>query len=139
MDISVFTHKAVVPGEDDLVAELSGTYELWQSVCHHVHRLCPDATDEWKYSGDKFGWSFRIKDRKRVIVYLLPRKGYFKVAFVFGQKATDAILTSNIAPGLKEELQSAKVHAEGRGIRIDIRDRAVLDDIVRLIELKLTY
>jgi hypothetical protein len=95
--------------------------------------------EEWKYSGKKFGWSFRINDKKRVIVYLLPREAYFKVAFVFGQKATDAIVNSTISDTIKHELLSAKAYAEGRGIRIDVRGAEVLEDIRNLIEIKLTY
>lgn len=80
-----------------------------------------------------------MNDKKRVIVYLLPREAYFKVAFVFGQKATDAILNSTISDEIKNELLSAKAYAEGRGIRIDVREPEVLKDILRLIEIKLAY
>lgn len=139
MDTSVFTNKAVVPGDGDLFVELKATYDLWNTIRNYVHTAYPGAVDEWNYSGQKFGWSFRIKDKKRVIVYLLPREGYFKTAFVFGQKATDAILDSTIDKQIREELQSAKVYAEGRGIRIDVRDSQVLEDVKRLIAIKLAH
>ncbi|MES2555749.1 MAG: DUF3788 domain-containing protein [Bacteroidota bacterium] len=139
MDTSVFTNKTVVPSDGDLFIELKETYDLWQLVRNHVHELYPDAVDEWHYSGAKYGWSFRIKDKKRVIVYLLPREGYFKAAFVFGQKATDAIMNSEVAKTISEQLQSAKVYAEGRGIRIDIRTAEILKDILFLTEIKLAH
>ncbi len=139
MDTSVFTNKAVVPGDGDLFVELKATYDLWNTIRNYVHTAYPGAVDEWNYSGQKFGWSFRIKDKKRVIVYLLPREGYFKTAFVFGQKATNAILDSTIDKQIREELQSAKVYAEGRGIRIDVRDSQVLEDVKRLIAIKLAH
>ncbi|ASS50406.1 MAG: hypothetical protein A3D31_12630 [Candidatus Fluviicola riflensis] len=139
MDISVFTNKAVIPGDGDLFVELKETYDLWQMIRNHVHELYPEASDEWNYSGKKFGWGFRVKDKKRVIVYLLPRESYFKVAFVFGQKATDAVMSSEIADTIKNQLQSAKVYAEGRGIRIDVRDEKILKDIKQLTEIKLTH
>ena len=119
--------------------ELKATYDLWNTIRNYVHTAYPGAVDEWNYSGQKFGWSFRIKDKKRVIVYLLPREGYFKTAFVFGQKATNAILDSTIDKQIREELQSAKVYAEGRGIRIDVRDSQVLEDVKRLIAIKLAH
>ncbi|HLP53621.1 MAG TPA: DUF3788 domain-containing protein [Fluviicola sp.] len=139
MDTSVFTNKADVPGDGDLFVELKATYDLWNTIRNYVHTAYSGAVDEWNYSGQKFGWSFRIKDKKRVIVYLLPREGYFKTAFVFGQKATDAILDSTIDKQIREELQSAKVYAEGRGIRIDVRDSQVLEDVKRLIAIKLAH
>lgn len=139
MDTSVFTNKAVVPGDGDLFVELKETHDLWNTIRDHVHKLYPDAIDEWNYSGRKFGWSFRIKDKKRVIIYLLPREGYFKVAFVFGQKATDAVLNSEVADDIKEQLQAANVYAEGRGIRIDIRDPHILRDVREMIAIKLAH
>ncbi|MBK6400162.1 MAG: DUF3788 family protein [Bacteroidetes bacterium] len=91
--------------------------------------------DEWKFSSEKFGWSFRISD-KRVIIYL-PRDQYFKVAFVFGQKATDSILKSKISSEIMNELKSAKVYSEGRGIRISITDKTLVNDVQKLISFKI--
>lgn len=139
MDTSVFSNKEIVPGDRDLVIELKETFQLWNSVRDYVQKMAPDSTEEWKYSGKKFGWSFRINDKKRVIVYLLPRESYFKVAFVFGQKATDAIMDSTIRDSIKEELQSAKVYAEGRGIRINVHDATILEDVRHLIKIKLAH
>lgn len=58
---------------------------------------------------------------------------------VFGQKAFDAILSSSISDAIKTELASARVYAEGRGIRIPVPDEDSLDDIFRLIDFKLAH
>ena len=59
------------------------------------------------------------------------------MAFVFGQKATVEILNSEISTDIKEDLEKAKVYAEGRGIRIEITDATKLTDIKKLIQIKL--
>lgn len=137
MDKSIFTDKSNVPGSDDLATALGSACNLWQLICNYVHQKYPNAVDEWNFAGQKYGWSFRIKDKKRAIIYLLPRDRFFKVAFVFGQKATDAIMQSKISATIKTELQAARVYAEGRGIRIEIRDEAMIADIKELIDIKL--
>lgn len=139
MDTSVFMDKETIPGDNNLLEELKETYELWNLIRNHVHDIYPEAKDEWNYSSSKFGWGFRIKDKKRVIIYLLPREGYFKAALIFGQKATDAVMKSEVANQIKEELFSAKVYAEGRGIRIDVRDSQVIKDIQEMIAIKLDH
>jgi Protein of unknown function (DUF3788) len=139
MDISIFTDKKITPNNNDLVTSLCNTYNLWKTIVDYAHLKYPKAADEWNYSGDKYGWSFRIKDKKRAIIYLMPRDKFFKVAFVFGQKATDAVMQSKISNLLKTELQSARVYAEGRGIRIDINDELIINDIKELIDIKLAY
>jgi hypothetical protein len=60
---------------------------------------------------------------------LLPRDGFFKVALVFGQKATELILASTVSEDLKNELKAAKVYAEGRGIRVEVKNKSIIDDI----------
>ncbi len=139
MDKSVFTDKNTVPTNSDLRIALGDTFMLWHTLAEHVHLKYPEAMDEWSFSGDKYGWSFRIKDKKRAIIYLLPRDRFFKVAFVFGQKATDAVMESDIAKEIKTELGLAKVYAEGRGIRIDINDTNIICDIKKLIDIKLSH
>jgi len=137
MDISIFTDKKNTPNNNDLIVTLGNTCSIWDKIVEYVHNKYPDAKDEWNYSGDKYGWSFRIKDKKRAIIYLLPRDNFFKVALVFGQKATDKIMNSEISNDLKEELNAAKVYAEGRGIRIDVKDENLLKDIQFLIDVKM--
>jgi hypothetical protein len=134
---SIFTDKDVKPTANDLKKALGKTFQIWKSIEEFMQEKDPKATSEWNYSGEKYGWSFRIKDKKRVLVYLLPRDMFFKVAFAFGQKATDQIMQSDIAESIKTELQLARAYAEGRGIRIDVKDASNLEDIRQLIRIKL--
>ena len=139
MDASVFMNKSQVPADSDLKQVLGEKYELWNEITSRVLQLYPGGSESWNFPGKKYGWSFRIRDKKRAIIYLLPREGTFLVAFVFGGKATDAILESEVSEEIKSALKSAKVYAEGRGIRIPVPDRSSLDDIYKLIEFKLAY
>jgi hypothetical protein len=135
---SIFTQKLETPTSVQLQEALGETYAYWQIFAEHTKKLYPEATEEWSFTSEKFGWSFRIKDKKRVIIYLLPRDKFFKVAFVFGQKATDSVLESQVSESIKSELSAAKPYAEGRGIRIDITNATLLNDIKLLINIKLS-
>jgi hypothetical protein len=108
-DISVFQDKKIIPSEKILMQALGKTFTWWSAIQENVYSQYPGATVDWTYPG-KYGWNFRMKDKKRAILYFLPRNKFFKVAFVFGQKATDIILKSNISENIKNELNSAKVH-----------------------------
>lgn len=80
-----------------------------------------------------------LKTKKELSYIFLPREGYFKTAFVFGEKATNAVMQSNVVDHIKSELSSAKAYAEGRGIRIDVINDAILDDIRALIDIKIAH
>lgn len=136
-DISIFQDKAITPTDQDLIDNLGSTYTMWAQLQEFVLSKYPAGLSEWNFPGKKYGWSFRIKDKKRAIIYLLPRDKYFKVAFVFGQKATDQVLAADISPATKEELMQARKYAEGRGISVDIHNEQIIPDIEKLVEIKL--
>ncbi len=136
---SIFLDKTVKPTDKDLAEKLEATYELWKRLHDLVLIKYPNGLADWNFPGKKYGWSFRIKDKRRAIIYFLPRDQFFKVAFVFGDKAINDIMKTGISDKIKEELNQAKKYAEGRGIRIDIKDDSIFPDIEQLIDIKLKY
>ena len=139
MDISIFTDKSKKPEQQDLIAALGRAYHLWLEIVNLTLLKYPNAISEWNFPGQKYGWSFKIKDKKRAIIYLLPRDKRFMVAFNFGQKAFEKIMDSNISEEIKHSLESAKVYAEGRGIRIEVKNQNAIKDISQLIDIKLAF
>ena len=137
MDTSIFDDKNVAPWESTLKETLGDNYVFWKTIRDYVYQKYPNAIEEWKFPGEKYGWSFWIKDKKRVIIYLLPRDKYFKISMIFGKKAKEKILLTDISAEIKEMLVAAKVYAEGCGIRFDVRDESLLNDIRKLIDIKL--
>jgi len=139
-ELSVFTEKDKTPDEGALRAGIGEkAFQQWAALCDFVYEQYPKAKSEWKYSGQKYGWNFSIKDKKRAIIYFLPRQQFFKVAFVFGQKASDVILNGDFSPEIQLALSNATKYAEGRGIRLPIGPSADLDSIKRLIQVKLSH
>ena len=134
---SIFMDKTKKPDLKDLKEVLGDNFNVWNDIRDFTLKSYPKAIEEWNYPGAKYGWSFRIKDNKRAIIYLLPYQSHFKVAFVYGQKATDQALAGNISMEIKEIIKSAPVYAEGRGFRIEITGKEILKDIQELIAIKL--
>ena len=127
-----------MPSKKDLIEKLGGTYPQWIQIQAFVIEKYPDGLKQWNHSAKKYGWNYRIKDKKRTILYFLPRDSFFRVAFVFGQKATNQILQSNSIPKeIKTELEQATKYAEGRGIRIEVKNDSLITAIKKLIEIKL--
>ena len=139
MEHSIFMDKSQIPTDDDLRGALGDKYELWIAIRDRVFEKYPEGCEEWNFPGKKYGWSFRIKDKKRAIVYLLPREHAFMAAFVFGGRAFDVIKESEVSAQIISDLENAKVYAEGRGVRIPVPDRSALEDIFRLIDIKLAF
>jgi hypothetical protein len=136
-DLSCFPEKSQIPTGDELKQKLGRTFSAWNQIQKLVLEKYPDGKADWTYSGRKYGWNFRIKDKKRAIIYFLPREKHFKVAFVFGEKATDLVLKSDVDVSIRNELLQARRYAEGRGIRLDVRNKKASKDIEKLIDIKL--
>jgi hypothetical protein len=134
---SIFMDNAAQPTDDDLLEKLGSSHKLWSDLRSYLLTQLKDPSEEWNYPGKKYGWSFRMKSKKRNIIYFLPRDGYFKVAFVFGDKAVDKIAESSVQEFIKTELAEAKKYAEGQGIRIDVKNDDIMDNIKTLIKIKL--
>lgn len=136
-DISIFPHKESVPTDEELKIALGTTYDIWIQLHDFVLERYPKGIPDWNYPGKKWGWNYRIKDKKRALIYFLPRENYFKVALVFGQKAYDMVMESEISAEIKNDLQEATKYAEGRGIRVVVKNDKIIPDIMKLVEIKL--
>jgi hypothetical protein len=139
METSIFMDLTKKPKTADLEIPLGNAFAIWKEISDFVFEKYPAAIEDWHISVKKYGWGFRLKDKKRAIIYLSPREGFFRVAMIFGQKATDQILISDISDGIKNELMNSKVYPEGRVIRLEVRDHSFTDDIKKLIAYKLAF
>jgi hypothetical protein len=137
MALSILDNKAIEPNDEQLANVLGNSINIWNSIKEFVHQQYPDVIEEWNYSGKNYGWGFRLKNKKRVLVYLTPCEGFFKVALVFGGNATNEALNSSVSNELKTIIKEAPVYAEGRGFRIEVNNFDILDDIKILIKIKL--
>jgi hypothetical protein len=135
---SVFMDKSAIPTDNDLNEKLGPAFALWQSLKKYINDHVPHPAEEWNFPGKNYGWSFRMKSKKRNIIYFLPRQGFFMVAFVFGPKAFEKVMESQVNEDIKNELRNATVYAEGRGVRITVDNESVYNDIYTLLDIKLS-
>jgi len=137
--MSNFSNKNQQPTDEMLAVALGETYGLLQGIIKFIEKELGECHPEWKHYGIKLGWSLKLFHKKRNIVFIGPEDGYFRVAFVFGEKAYQAILNSDLPEAIKQKLQEARVYAEGRPLRLEIREKNDIEPLWQLIVLKHTY
>lgn len=136
MDTSFFTNKDKAPSESELKKVIGKNHDAWTSIRDFIFKNSPGTFEEWNFS--KYGWNCRIKDKKRAIIYLMPCENYFRASFALGEKATKEILQSNVSAETKEIISSAKVYAEGRGVRLDVKNKNIVKDILQIVSVKIS-
>jgi len=95
-----------------------------------------ESTEGWKYYGTKSGWTLKTLYKKRNLFFFTPFQGYFRIAFVFGDRAVAQILISDLPKAMIEEVKNAKKYAEGRGLRVEVKTHRDVESVKKLIAIK---
>ena len=90
MALSAFDDKSKKPRPGDLKKMLSRTSVHWDNLVSHIADKYAPLDETWNFAGAQWGWSLRLKQKKRTVLYMTPCKGYFLVGFVLGEKAVKA-------------------------------------------------
>jgi hypothetical protein len=135
---STFGDPASSPSEEQVLEALGPAAPAWRALVSHVGRAHAPVTPHWSYSGSKYGWSLRLKRRKRVIVYLTPLWGRFLVGLVLGDRAVSAAEKSGLPETVLQALHEAPRYGEGTGLRLTVTDESLLPAIEKLILAKMS-
>lgn len=137
MALSVFDNKEKKPKPAELWKELGKSAAAWRALTEWLAGQHDPLIEEWIFSGQNWGWSLRLKHKKRAILYLTPCKKHFFVGFVLGEKAVRAVLGADLPENVVREIKTAPKYAEGRGIRLDIKYKKDIAAVKLLAEAKM--
>jgi len=137
MDEIIFNQKDKEPQEDELLKLMGKTYPLRKELISFIEDNFGSLVLEWKYYGQKSGWIQKNLLKKRNLFFFIPHKNNFKVGFVFGDKAVAVIEKSSVSKEIIDELKNAKKYAEGRGLRLAINNKKILEEAKKLVSIKI--
>jgi hypothetical protein len=135
MGTNVLLDKSVKPDDEKLSGVLGETYKLWSELKKYLASNYPGTVEEWK-NYDKYGWNLKILLRKRNLFFLIAYDQYFKLSFVFGDKAVSVVEKSGLPDSIITQLRSARKYMEGRGISIEIKSNKDVGFVKKLIDIK---
>jgi hypothetical protein len=133
---SIFIDKSIQPDNKMLSDALGQSYLYWQEIKNRLESQFGSLTEEWKYYGATSGWTLKLLLKKRNLFFFAPCKKYFRIAFIFGDKAATAVEKSDLPAGIINELKNARRYVEGRGVRIEVKKKADIKNIILLANLK---
>jgi|SRR5271157_35336 len=139
MHPNAFIGKKKKPEENELTAALGPAKAAWDRLIGRLAADCNLAVAEWNSYSPKYGWSLRLKVKKRNIVYLVPRLGGFSVAFVFGDRAMAAARLSKLPRKVARILAEGKRYPEGTAFRMGVTGARDIPAIVKLAAIKLQH
>jgi hypothetical protein len=137
---NAFVAKGERPNETELTAALGPSARLWSEFVEWMAAVEGVAGQEWKgVCVNKYGWSLRLKQKSRNIVYLGPGKDCFMVSFVLSDKALKAAKEERLPKAVAEVLAAAPRYPEGNGVRLVVHRSSDLPAIRKIAAIKLAH
>ena len=135
--LSAFDDKSEEPGAKALETMLGRTSAHWDRLKTHIATEYSPLDETWNFAGAKWGWSLRLKQKKRTVLYMTPCKRHFLVGVVLGEKAVRAAHDRGLPDSVLALIDGATKYAEGRGVRIEIRRRQDVEIVKKLAAVKM--
>jgi hypothetical protein len=137
VETNAFIGKTKKPTEEELAAALGPARAVWDRFIAELAEEHGVDGQEWNCYSRKAGWSLRLKQKKRTIVWMSPCEGSFRVAFILGEKAMQTARTSALPARVKKILEEAPKYAEGTGVRIGVDGAKDIAALRKLAEIKI--
>ncbi len=136
--VNAFKGKEDRPTDAEIADALGPTADLWKEFVQWMADREGVTEQEWKgIVVKKYGWSLRLKQKKRNIVYLGPGEGCFMVSFVLSDKALTAAKKSNLPKAVADVIAAAPRYPEGNGVQFVVKRAADLRPIQMIAAIKL--
>ena len=136
--LNAFVGKAGQPSPEEVAAALGPASGVWNELIDWMADDIGVATQEWSgIYAHKYGWSLKLKQKKRTIVHLSPCGGFFRAAFILSDKAIAAAKEAKFPKKIQQALADAPRYPEGNGLRLVVTKAADLAPIRKLAEIKL--
>jgi len=123
------------PADRELAAALGASEPLWRRLTRELRVAHGPLADAWSFSTTS-GWTLRVKQPARVLVYLTPSRSHFLASFALGEKACAAARDAGVPAAILAIIDAAPRYAEGRGVRIPVRTTADLEGVLRIAAIK---
>ena len=137
MALSAFDDKSQEPEAEDLRIAMGRSGAHWESLISHIEAEFAPLDKTWNFGGAKWGWTLRLKQKKRTVLYMTPCSKHFLVGFVLGEKAVKAAQATPLSDAILALMDEAPRYAEGRGVLVEVRTKKDLASVKDVAAIKM--
>lgn len=137
MALSAFDDKSQEPEASELRSTLGRSIVHWEDLVAHLRDEFAPLDVTWGFAGAKWGWSLRLKQKKRTVLYMTPCNRHFLVGFALGERAVKAAHARPLPSSILGVIDEAPKYAEGRGGRIEVKTKKDLEAVKELAAVKM--
>lgn len=132
MALSAFFDKELPPTDRQIERILGATAPLWTSTLAKLAERLPATRTSWGFTNKSTGWSLRVLDGDRVLVYLTPTDGCFLASLGLSEAACAAVKEEKLPKSVLAAIDAAQSYAGKRGIRFTVRSTSDVTMVIKL-------
>ena len=136
MASSIFDDPTDMPDGTRLEQALGESAAFWAAIKQNIATEYGTAMEEWKYYNARSGWLLKMLLKKRNLFFFVPQKDFFRMSFIFGDKAVAVVEQSDLLAEIIRALVEARKYMEGRGVSLEVRHRIDLEHAIKLLRIK---
>lgn len=134
----VFLDRATVPDAPAVDAAIGSAAPRWRSLRAALATAYPPLTEEWSFGGRRYGWSLRLRQRDRPVVYLTPLAGRFRASLALPERTMEAALAASLPADIRTIVAAAPSYPEGRAIRVEVTSDEEAEGILTLARIRMS-
>ena len=133
----VFVESSQQPTEARLEETLGRAKAHWDTILAHAGAVVAGFHQEWKYYGQKYGWTLILANAKRALLYLSPKERCFMASTALREPAVAALQERRFPDALVEAIENAKAYRGARPARVRVGAKKDVAVVKKLLALKL--
>ena len=137
MEPIVFTDPAVQPTEELIYSIIGENSVYWEKIVDYLYGKHTEITEQWRFYNDGKVWLYRALRKKDTIYWIGVQNDTFRVSFWLSEKSIPIIESSELHERIKEEYRNAKPYNHSRCVTVIIGSDEDLDNVMKLIDLKM--
>ena len=138
MALSIFDDKSRPPKDAELANALRDSFVFWNELKKLIALRFKPVSTEWGFTSKSTGWGMRLRSKERTIFYMTPCDGHFLASFALGEKAVKAAHEDDLPVSVLKIIDNAKKFAEGRGVRLEVRNGRDVRNVEKLAAIKMS-
>ncbi len=126
--------ESIYPDDVVLRKALGASYETYLMLLSLFNDN--DMSFEWRYYRDGKAWLCKVQKKKRTIIWMSAWKGFMKATIYFPHKFLERVYELGISEDMKERIRSTKDVGKSKPCNFEIRDKSILGDFEKVMQLK---
>ncbi len=137
--IRTLSDKEVYPTDELIFSIIGNKRSVWEKIMSFLRENYPAGSGEWRYYNDGKQWLFKFLLKKKTVFWLSLIDDTFRITFYFGGKAESLISGSTLSGSIRKEFLEKEHTGPFRPVTIRVTGVSDLDDIYKLVELKIKH